>query len=100
MEDLVEAMARYLVDEPEQVRIDSFDEEGDIIIELRVAADDIGKVIGRQGRTARSMRVILEAASEKLGEHYELDIVEDDDAADDDFEDAADEGTDDASTQG
>jgi predicted RNA-binding protein YlqC (UPF0109 family) len=64
---LVEVMARSLVDRPEAVRVDQARGERHARIELSVASDDIGKVIGKDGRTAQSMRVLLNAAAAKLG---------------------------------
>lgn len=76
MVGLVTDIARALVDFPESVLVEAFDEEEATVIRLRVAASDIGKVIGKQGRTARSMRTILAAASMKLKHRFSLDIVE------------------------
>ena len=92
MEELVVAMARAVAAKPDEVEVESFEEDGVMVIELSVAQEDLGKVIGRQGRTVRSMRVVLEAASENLDLPYELDIVEDDDEEDED------EGGEDAET--
>jgi len=75
---LVTDIARALVDLPESVSVEAFDEDDATVIRLRVAPSDIGKVIGKQGRTARSMRTILAAASMKLKHRFALDIVEDD----------------------
>jgi len=76
MRALVEQIAKALVDEPEQVQVSPVEEDGGIVLELRVAPQDIGKVIGKQGRTARSIRTILGAASVKLRQRFELEIVE------------------------
>jgi predicted RNA-binding protein YlqC (UPF0109 family) len=76
MIDLVSDIARALVDFPESVSVEAFNEEEATVIRLRVAASDIGKVIGKQGRTARSMRTILAAASMKMKHRFALDIVE------------------------
>ncbi|PYX79970.1 MAG: RNA-binding protein [Acidobacteria bacterium] len=76
MQALVEQMAKALVDEPEKVSVSVV--EGDTTtLELRVAPGDLGKVIGKQGRTARSMRTILGAAGMKLHKRFSLEIVED-----------------------
>jgi len=83
MEALVVAMAKAVADHPDEVSIESFEDDGVMVAELTVDPEDLGKVIGRQGRTVRSMRMILEAASEKLELPWELDIVEDDDEVDD-----------------
>ncbi len=73
---LVEEIAKALVDEPEQVSVRAVDGEQVTVLELRVAPSDLGKVIGKQGRTARSIRTILGAAGMKLKQHYTLEIVE------------------------
>ncbi|MEG9436232.1 KH domain-containing protein [Edaphobacter sp. HDX4] len=73
---LVGDIARALVDFPENVFVEAFNQEDSTVIRLRVAPSDIGKVIGKQGRTARSMRTILAAASMKLKHRFALDIVE------------------------
>ena len=73
---LIELMAKALVDKPDSVSVSETDEEKTTIIELRVAQDDLGKVIGKQGRTARSMRTILNAAGTKLGKRCVLEILE------------------------
>jgi uncharacterized protein len=76
---LIEEIAKALVDEPSQVSVQVVDDnEGEgTLLELRVAPNDVGKVIGKQGRTARSMRTLLSAAGMKLHKRYSLDIVED-----------------------
>ena len=73
---LIEHMAKALVDKPDAVSVLETDGEKTTIIELRVAQDDLGKVIGKQGRTARSMRTILNAAGTKLGKRCVLEILE------------------------
>ena len=73
---LIEAIAQALVDEPDNVEVQEIDGEHNSLIELRVAKNDIGKVIGKDGRTAQSMRTILTAASTKLGRRAHLDIVD------------------------
>ena len=73
---LVEEIAKALVDEPEQVQVSAVDGEQTTVLELRVAPNDLGKVIGKQGRTARSIRTILGAASMKLKKRYTLEILE------------------------
>ena len=77
MRALVEHMAKSLVDEPEQVSVTEVDGET-VLLELRVAPNDLGKVIGKQGRTARSMRTILGAAGMKLHKRFQLEIIEED----------------------
>jgi len=76
LRELVEFMAKSLVDSPEKVEVNEIVGEQTTVVELRVAKDDLGKVIGKQGRTARSMRTILNAASTKLQKRSVLEIVE------------------------
>ena len=76
MKELVEAIAKALVDHPENVQVKSIDGEQVTVLELRVHPDDLGKVIGRQGRTAKSMRTILGAAGMKLRKRLTLEILE------------------------
>ncbi len=77
MRDLVAEIARALVDEPGAVEVEVQRHEESSVLRLRVAPSDIGKVIGKQGRTARSMRTILGAVSMKQHHRYTLDILED-----------------------
>jgi predicted RNA-binding protein YlqC (UPF0109 family) len=79
--ELVREIARALVDEPTAVDVQSVDREDNTVLKLRVAPQDVGKVIGKQGRTARSVRTILGAVSMKLHHRYTLDILEEDDEA-------------------
>jgi predicted RNA-binding protein YlqC (UPF0109 family) len=74
--ELVEYIAKALVDHPDQVRVSEIEGEKTSVIELSVAKDDLGKVIGRQGRTARAIRVILGAVSASLGKRSVLEIIE------------------------
>jgi hypothetical protein len=74
--DLIEYIAKALVDHPEQVRVSVIEGEKISVIELSVAKEDLGKVIGKQGRTAKSIRTILGAASAKLKKHFVLEIIE------------------------
>lgn len=78
MKDLVEFVAQSLVDHPDEVRLRTYERERDheTVIELEVAPADLGKVIGRQGRTARAIRTLLGAASAKSRRRYSLDIVD------------------------
>jgi predicted RNA-binding protein YlqC (UPF0109 family) len=71
------ALAKLLVDHPEQVAVNENDGRRETVLELRVAPDDLGKVIGRQGRTARALRTLLETRGDRRGERYELEILED-----------------------
>ena len=77
--ELVREIVRALVDEPTAVEVDSVDRGDNTLLELRVAPQDVGKVIGKQGRTARSVRTVLGAVSVKLHHRYTLDILEEDD---------------------
>ncbi len=76
MRSLVEQIAKVLVDAPDQVAVDAVETDEGTVLELRVAEADLGKVIGKQGRTARSLRTILGAASMKYHKRYTLEIVE------------------------
>src|SRR5947209_19136738 len=76
MRMLVEQIAQALVDAPGQVQVTAVDEDQATVLELRVAATDLGKVIGKQGRTAKSIRTILRAASMKEKKRYPLEIIE------------------------
>jgi hypothetical protein len=76
MRGLIEQIAKALVDEPEQVSVQEVDGEEASVLELRVSPNDLGKVIGKQGRTARSMRTILSAAGMKLHKRFQLEILE------------------------
>ncbi|HIJ77093.1 MAG TPA: KH domain-containing protein [Deltaproteobacteria bacterium] len=76
LKELIEFMARALVDNPEKVRVSEIVGEQTSVIELRVAKEDLGKVIGKQGRTARAMRTILSAASTKIRKRAVLEIIE------------------------
>lgn len=76
MKELIKFIAEALVDNPEQVAVSAIDGEQTSVIELRVAKEDLGKVIGKQGRTARAMRTILSAASTKVRKRAVLEIIE------------------------
>lgn len=76
MKELVESMARALVDSPEEVSVKEVEGERTTVFELRVATSDLGKVIGKQGKTARAMRTILGAAGTKIGKRCVLEILE------------------------
>jgi predicted RNA-binding protein YlqC (UPF0109 family) len=76
MKELVESIAKALVDYPDQVHVQSVDGEQVTVLELRVNSSDVGKVIGKQGRTARSIRTILGAAGMKLRKRFTLEILE------------------------
>lgn len=76
MKDLVEYVARRLVTQPDAVVVVEAERSGASVIELRVAKDDLGRVIGREGRVAKALRVLLGAAAARRGERVVLDIVE------------------------
>ncbi len=76
MKSLVVAMTKALVDSPEEVSVEEVAGERTTVFELRVAKSDIGKVIGKQGNTARAMRTIMSAAGSKLGKRCVLEILE------------------------
>jgi len=76
MKDLITHIAQALVDHPEQVFVSEVEGNQTSVLELKVAKDDLGKVIGKQGRTARAMRTILSAASAKIKKRTVLEIIE------------------------
>ena len=76
MKDLIERIARVLVDNPEEVSVTALEGSQATVLELKVAKEDLGKIIGKQGRTARSLRTILSAASGKERRRVVLEIVE------------------------
>ncbi len=76
MKELVAYIAGALVDQPEAVQITETEEEGTIVLELRVAKEDLGKVIGKQGRTAKAIRALLSATAGKENKRARLEIVE------------------------
>jgi hypothetical protein len=76
MKELIEYIAKALVDDPDQVMVSEVVGDQTSVLELKVAKDDLGKVIGKQGRSARAMRTILSAASTKLKKRTVLEIIE------------------------
>ena len=74
--EAIETIAKALVDYPDEVDVREFDEQGTTVIELKAAPQDLGKVIGKQGRTARAMRTLLRAAGMKSRRRYALEILE------------------------
>ena len=79
MEDLLAYLARALVDEPDEVYVESFEEEdGTLVLELEVADEDAGKVIGRGGRTIAALRTVVRAASAKEGRRVLVDVIDSD----------------------
>jgi predicted RNA-binding protein YlqC (UPF0109 family) len=73
---LIEHIAKALVDDPAQVSVNQVEEGGDSVLELTVGANDLGRVIGKQGRTARAMRNLLGAASLRFNKRFTLEILE------------------------
>jgi predicted RNA-binding protein YlqC (UPF0109 family) len=76
MAELLEYLARRLVDQPDDVRVERLEEEDTIVLRLHVAQDDLGKVIGRQGRIARALRTIVRAGSARERRRVQLEIVD------------------------
>ncbi len=76
MKDLIESIAKQLVDDPSQVSVSEIDEGGRVRIELKVAKEDMGRVIGKGGRVANSIRVLLRVAAAREGKRATLDIIE------------------------
>lgn len=76
MKELISYIARALVDNPEEVSVSEVEGNQTAVLELKVAKEDLGKVIGKQGRTARAMRTILSAASAKIRKRSVLEIIE------------------------
>ena len=79
VDDLVREIARALVDEPDAVAVETVSRDENTVLRLKVAPQDVGKVIGKQGRTARSVRTILGAVSMKVHHRYTIDILEEED---------------------
>jgi len=76
LKEVVETIAKALVDSPDEVAVNEIDAEATTVLELRVAPQDLGKVIGKQGRTARAIRTLLRAAGMKLKKRFVLEILE------------------------
>lgn len=76
MKELVEYVARSLVDDPTQVKVDQIKAGGKIILELRVAKEDMGRVIGKSGRVANALRMLLRVAAAREGKQVTLDVIE------------------------
>ena len=76
MEELLEEIARSLVDKPDEVSVRRVEDDEGVVYELRVAPDEVGKVIGRQGRIARAIRTVVRASGARRGERTRLEIVE------------------------
>lgn len=76
MKQLVEQIAKVLVDQPDRVQVNEIEGEQTTVLELRVAPEDLGKVIGKQGKTARAVRTLLAAAGMKVRKRFVLEILE------------------------
>lgn len=76
MKNLIETIAKSLVDNPEAVKVSEIEGEKTTVYELRVASSDLGKIIGKQGKTARAIRTIINAAGTKIGKRCVLEILE------------------------
>ena len=76
MKDLIESIAKQLVDDPSQVSVSEIEEGGRVRVELKVAKEDMGRIIGKGGRVANSIRVLLRVAAAREGKRATLDIVE------------------------
>ena len=76
MEELVKAIALSLVDNPDEVSVSSIEKDGETVIELKVAASDMGKVIGKQGRIAKAIRVVVRAAAAKDNKNVGVEIIQ------------------------
>ena len=76
MKELVESIAKALVDQPDKVQVNEVQGEQTTVLELRVATEDLGKVIGKQGKTARAVRTLLAAAGMKVRKRFVLEILE------------------------
>ncbi|NOX25751.1 MAG: KH domain-containing protein [Deltaproteobacteria bacterium] len=76
MKELVNFIVKALVDKPDDVRVDEVERDGLVVFELRVANEDLGKVIGKQGRTARAIRTLLTASASKIDKKARLEIIE------------------------
>ena len=75
MSELLAYLARELVDDPDAVRVEEGEKDGAVVLKLHVAKDDVGKVIGRQGRIARALRTLVRAGGPKAGRRLQLEIV-------------------------
>ena len=76
MKELLTYLARNLVEHPEQVSVSEVEGEGETVLELRVAPEDMGKVIGRQGRIAKEIRVLMRSAAQRAGKRVSVEIVD------------------------
>ena len=76
MKELLTYIAQNLVDHPDQVDVKEVDCDGELVLELRVAPEDMGKVIGRQGRIAKEIRILMRSAAQRSGKHVSVEIVD------------------------
>ncbi|MDR3207539.1 MAG: KH domain-containing protein [Oscillospiraceae bacterium] len=76
MKELLTYVARYLVDKPDEVSVTEVERDGGLVLELRVASEDMGKVIGRQGRIAKELRTLIKAVAQRAGQKATVEIVE------------------------
>ena len=76
MERLLEYLARSLVDEPDEVTVEAFEEEGSLVLELTVAEDDVGQIIGRRGRTISALRTVIRACGAAADQRVLVDVVD------------------------
>ena len=74
--DLLELMAKALVDKPDLIRVDEVEEGESTVLEIHMDPEDVGKIIGKQGRTVRALRTILDAAGQKFDKRYEVEVME------------------------
>ena len=76
MKELLTYVARNLVDNPDQVSVNQYESDGEIVLELRVAPEDMGKVIGRQGRIAKEIRTLIRSVAQRTGQRVSVDIID------------------------
>jgi predicted RNA-binding protein YlqC (UPF0109 family) len=76
MKELLTYVARNLVDNPDQVSVSEFEDNGETVLELRVAPEDMGKVIGRQGRIAKEIRTLIRSVAQRSGKRVSVEIVD------------------------
>lgn len=76
MKELLTYVAQNLVDNPEQVSVSQYERDGKTVLELRVAPEDMGKVIGRQGRIAKEIRTLIRSVAQRTGKHVSVDIID------------------------
>ena len=76
MKELLTYVARNLVDNPDQVAVNQYESDGETVLELRVAPEDMGKVIGRQGRIAKEIRTLIRSVAQRTGQRVSVDIID------------------------